>query len=354
MRTRRVWYGVLACVVAAALAVPGAAVAQMGGEVVIVTYGGVTADALREAYWKPFAAQTGIAVREESPPTIAKVRAMVDSGNPQWDIVEINLNWILSLRKAGDYLEKIPLGELPPNDVSALYPDAVNDYGIGAFYWAWALAYRTDVFPPNHRPHNWADFWNLQRFPGPRTLQDSPSSNLEFALLAAGKDPNHLYPLDVDLAFKKLDEIRSSIVKYWDTGALAPQLLANKEVFLGSVYSGRVKALQAQGIPVALEWNQALLDVDFWSIVKGARNYANAVKLIGFMMDPKRQAMFAELIPYGPVNQQAFKYISAAVNAELPSYPNNKKRMVRFNGEWWGPRLAELQERWQQWKLGGR
>lgn len=68
---------------------PGPAAAQKG-EVIIVTYGGSTADALREAYWKPFTAETGIVVREETPPTPAKVKAMVDSGNVVWDIVEMD------------------------------------------------------------------------------------------------------------------------------------------------------------------------------------------------------------------------------------------------------------------------
>lgn len=334
--------------------VPGQALAQKGGEVVIVTYGGSTADALREAYWKPFTAETGIVVKEETPPTPAKVKAMVESGNVVWDIVEMDLNWIISLQKAGNYLEKIPVSQLPQKYVAALDREAINDYGIGAFYWAWVLAYRTDVFKAGNRPKSWADFWDAKRFPGPRTLQDSPGSNMEFALLAAGKNPGGLYPIDADLAFKKLDEIRPSIKKFWDTGALAPQLLADKEVFLGSVYSGRIKHLQDQGVPVEIEWNQGLLNLDYWTVVKGARNAGNAVKLIGYMLDPARQAKFAKLIPYGPVNKEALPLIAPEVARQLPSFAENKKRMILYNSEWWGPRRDELNERWQQWKLKTR
>jgi len=329
----------------------GPALPQKGGEVVIVTYGGIAADALREAHWKPFTAETGIMVKEETPPTPAKVKAMVESGNVMWDIVEMDLNWIISLQKAGNYLEKIPVNQLPQKYVAALDREAIGEYGIGAFYWAWVLAYRTDVFKAGNRPKNWADFWDLKRFPGPRTLQDSPGSNMEFALLAAGKKPESLYPLDPDLAFKKLDEIRPGIKKYWDTGALAPQLLADKEVFLASVYSGRIKHLQDQGIPVEIEWNQGLLNLDYWTIVKGAKNFTNAIKLIGYMLDPARQAKFAKLIPYGPVNKEALPLISPEVARQLPSYAENKKRMILYNSEWWGPHREELNERWQQWKL---
>ena len=206
-------------------------------------------------------------------------------------------------------------------------------------------------WPGADHPKSWADFWDVKRFPGPRTLQDSPGSNMEFALLAAGKKSDGLYPLDPDQAFKKLDEIRPSIKKYWDTGALAPQLLADKEVFLGSVYSGRIKHLQDQGIPVEIEWNQGLLNLDYWTIVKGAKNFNNAIKLIGYMLDPARQAKFAKLIPYGPVNKEALPLISPEVARQLPSYAENKKRMILYNSEWWGPHREELNERWQQWKL---
>ena len=79
----------------------GRAPAQKGGEVVIVTYGGTAADALREAYWKPFTAETGIVVREETPPTPAKVKAMVESGNVVWDIVEMDLTGSSRCRRRG-------------------------------------------------------------------------------------------------------------------------------------------------------------------------------------------------------------------------------------------------------------
>src|SRR5207249_11909277 len=131
----------------------GPALAQKG-EVVIVTYGGTAADALREAHWKPFTAETGIVVREETPPTPAKVKAMVESGNVVWDIVEMDLNWIISLQKAGNYLEKIPVNQLPAKYVAALDRDAINDHGIGPFYSPWLLAYRTAASKAGDRPQS--------------------------------------------------------------------------------------------------------------------------------------------------------------------------------------------------------
>jgi putative spermidine/putrescine transport system substrate-binding protein len=51
----------------------------------------------------------------------------------------------------------------------------------------------------------------VRRFPGPRSLRNHPVDNLEFALLADGAAMDKLYPIDMDRAFRKLDEIRQHV-----------------------------------------------------------------------------------------------------------------------------------------------
>ena len=43
--------------------------------------------------------------------------------------------------------------------------------------------------------------------------------------MAAGVAPDKLYPLDVDRAFKKLEEIKPHITVWWTSGAQSAQLL---------------------------------------------------------------------------------------------------------------------------------
>ena len=94
------------------------------------------------------------------------------------------------------------------------------------------LGYRKDAFPGGKGPQNWVDFWDAKKFPGPRTLRDSPVDNLEFALMADGVAPDKLYPLDIDRAFKKLDAIKPHISVWWKTGAQSAQLLVDKEAIM--------------------------------------------------------------------------------------------------------------------------
>jgi putative spermidine/putrescine transport system substrate-binding protein len=175
--------------------------------------------------------------------------------------------------------------------------------------------------------------------------------DLEFALLADGVPKDKLYPIDLDRAFKSLDRVRPSIRKFWDTGALSAQMLADKEVVLGSIWNGRLQAIADKGAPVAIEWNEAALQVQFWGVMKGARNADNAQRFVDFACQPQIQAAHAGLIPYGPTNRQAFKHIKADAATRLPSSPEHKAKAFLHNARWWADNRSTVSERWSQWLL---
>jgi putative spermidine/putrescine transport system substrate-binding protein len=179
----------------------------------------------------------------------------------------------------------------------------------------------------------------------------SGAVDLEFALLADGVPRDKIYPIDVDRAFKALDRVRPGIRKFWDTGALSAQMLADKEVVLGSIWNGRLQAVADKGAPLAIEWNEAMLQTQYWAILKGAKNLENAQRFIEFACQPEIQASHARLIPYGPTNRQAFKSVPADVAARLPSSPEHKGKAFLQNGKWWADNRAMVSERWSQWLL---
>ena len=223
----------------------------------------------------------------------------------------------------------------------------------GDIYFSSVLGYNNQTFPTGKQPRNWAEFWDIKKFTGPRMLADIASGavDLEFALLADGVAKDKLYPIDVNRAFKALDRVRPSIRKFWDTGALSAQMLADKEVVLGSIWNGRLQAVADKGAPLAIEWNEAMLQTQYWAVLKGAKNAENAQRFIDFACQPENQAALAKLIPYGPSNRQAFKSIPADVAARLPSSPENRQKAFLQNGKWWADNRAMVSERWSQWLL---
>ena len=159
-------------------------------------------------------------------------------------------------------------------------PEAYRSpYSVAYEFYSSVLAYSQKKYPEGRTPNSWADFWDVKKFPGRRALRNHPIATLEAALMADGVAPDKLYPLDVDRAFKKLEEIKPHITVWWTSGAQSAQLLNDGEVDMVMAWNGRVSALAKEGAKVAFTYNQGILQSTSLCILKGAPNLATAVKL---------------------------------------------------------------------------
>ena len=315
------------------------------GEVRVCSYGGAFQAAQREAYFKPFEKLCGIKVIESEGPDVAKVKAMVDTGNIEYDIGEFDRGDVMNLEKKGDYWEKIDYKLFDLAHLSTLYryPNAVDMLPYSEI-----LAYRTDAFK-GAAPTDWQDFWDLKKFPGPRTMISGTGGlvpELEFAVMATGTPRNKVYPMNIDAAYASLAKVRPSVVKWWDSGALPAQMLNDKDVVMGSAWNGRVAAIQDTGAPVKIAWKDGLLKRDCWAIVKGSPNGENAEKFCAFITMPVQQARLSMLIPYGFVNTAAVKYIPPARLAELPTAPDIAKQLLFYDSAWWAANRDAVLAKW--------
>lgn len=110
------------------------------------------------------------------------MKAMVESGNIEWDVVDVEARDVYRGVKAG-LLEPLDYNIIDKKDI---IPEMVHPYGVGIEYWAGILAYSKKKFPAGNHPKSWADFWEIKRFPGKRTLYKTPYMTLEIALMAYG------------------------------------------------------------------------------------------------------------------------------------------------------------------------
>ena len=151
-------------------------------------------------------------------------------------------------------------------------PSSPTAIGIAQNILGTALCYRSDKYPSGG-PKSWADFWDVKKFPGARSLclNDSPRT-LIFALLADGVPRDQLYPLDIDRAFKKLDQIKPHIKVWWREGTQSQQLIRDGEVDMMSIWNARASELKQQGVPVEVVWNGAVRSTSTWGVLKGAPN----------------------------------------------------------------------------------
>jgi len=311
------------------------------------TWGGSYTAAQDAAYFKPFTAATGIEIKTVTPVSYARIKAQVQSGNYDFDLTSINSMLVLRAARA-QLVEPIDWtifkkGTLPDDAIVA------DGHGVAFAILGTNLCYRTDKFP-NGGPKSWADFWDVQKFPGPRSLcmSDSPRTCI-FALIADGVPMDKLYPLDFDRAFKKLDQIKPHIKVWWREGNQSQQLLRDGEVDMMSIWNARGSELKQQGVPVEVVWNGAVRSPSTWCVLKGTPNRKLAWEFIQFVSAAKPQAEFNTRLYYGPTNPGAYALIPKDIAVQLPTWRANETISVKENDTWEVDRIAKLEERFTQW-----
>jgi putative spermidine/putrescine transport system substrate-binding protein len=344
--------GTLALGLAAAVAADPAEALKGSGQVIVSTWGGGYTDAQVEALFDPFQAASGVSVVTTGSPDVAKMKLMEDSGSVEWDIVDAEAQMMY---------KAIEEGLLQPIDYDLIYsvvpkadliPDNLKEYGFPSISFGWVLSWNPKAFP-NGAPHSWADFWDTEKFPGRRALYAQPKPLLEFALLADGVPMDQLYPLDVDRAFKKLDEIRPHIDVWYEDLGQADTLLQNGEVDMILTSNGRAYSAKQSGASVDFTFNEGAWEQGYWVVMKNAPNPENAMKLIAWTALPQGEADFAAKYAYGGPNLQSYAMMPPEVAAGLPTTPENLTNQVTVDGKWWADNLDAVNRRWLEWYTGG-
>jgi putative spermidine/putrescine transport system substrate-binding protein len=312
--------------------------------VVVNTWGGSWTAAEEAAYFKPFTEKTGIQVKTVAPVSFAKLKAQVQTKNYEWDVSVINAMELRQGELEG-LLEPIDWGLV---NRANLWPNAVYTQGIGAVALATALTYRKDKFPGGG-PKSWADFWDVKRFPGPRSLYNRPYTAMAFALLADGVPMDKLFPMDMDRAFKKLNEIKPHVKVWWTQASQSQQLIRDGEVVMLPMWNARATELADQGVPVELVWNQAESYATYWLVAKGSPRAKNAWRFIDSAVQSRPQAEFCKRMAYGPLNPKAFELIPAEQARRMPTYPEHAKVGFVPDPGWLAPNLPTVRERFSQW-----
>ncbi|MFQ3459531.1 ABC transporter substrate-binding protein [Bradyrhizobium sp. UFLA01-814] len=340
----------------------GRALAQSSAELRVLVYGGDAGKAVIEAFVKPFQAETGIKVTPiTDQASLAQIELMVTTKNVAVDVAGLGQATAFSAAAKG-YLEEIDYSIYNKGELSGIADFAKQPFGVASMIYSYIMVYNLEKFPPDKpRPTSWAEFWDVKKFPGRRTLisgQLGSEGPWEEALLADGVAAGALYPMDIDRIFASLDKIKPHIRKWWTNGSMIQQMMHDKEVDLANSYDGRANLLIEQGAPLQINRKQAKLNWDYWAIPKGSPNAKNAQKFIEFATRADRQAAFAQLIPYGPSNLRAYKLISEERGRKLASYPDYMASSVPLNMRWYGqvgsdgvPNVERLRERWNEWIL---
>jgi putative spermidine/putrescine transport system substrate-binding protein len=332
------------------LVLSGAASSAMTGfsaragsrQLVVANFGGAMAAAKEQAIYRPFTRETGIEIISVPGPSLAKIKLQVESGNVQWDVVDLLPMWLPTATRQG-LLEPIDTGLV---DRRGCIPQAFNHFAIGGSIYASGIGFAT------HREGvatigDWAQFWDVKRIPGRRALLRRIPDTLEIALLADGVPARNVYPCDVDRAFRALDRIKPAISHWIAQTEQSTSLIQQDEVDFTHTYSTRVKNMQEAGANIGYSFRQNLLGVIWTGVVKNSSNRKAAFELCKYIADPQRQVALSNLSGDAPTYVDAVPLVSASTRKWLPnlSDPDN----LFANPAWWDQRLESLTLRFQEW-----
>lgn len=340
-------------------------------DLTIVSWGGAYTASQEKAYHDPYMKMNpgvNIINDDSAAEGLAKLRAQVESGNVTWDLVDMVASAAITACDEGlameidpdEWLAPAPDGTPASKDFFAgtLTPGGTNCF-IPQIVYSTTFGYRTDML--DNKPTSIADVFDLEKFPGKRSLEKNVANgNLEWALIADGVPADKVYevlstPEGVDRAFAKLDTIKDHVV-WWTKGAQPPQLLADGEVVMASAYNGRLfSAIAEKNQPIAMMWDYQVFDLDGWVVPVGTKNLDAVKKYLHFATDTQRLADQAKYISYGPARYSSAplvgKHADLGIDMKphMPTDPANAKTSLNLDYVWWADHREELDERFNAW-----
>ena len=342
-----------------ALTVP-ALVSAQSQPLVVANFGGANGKAQEVAFLRPFTQASKVPAKGvEYDGDLGPVRKMVQTRKVEWDVVEVESSELTTGCKEGLF-EPFDKSKVP--HTSMLLAGSVQECGVGAFVWSTVMAYNSATLKT--APRNWADFWDVKKFPGKRAMRKGARYNLEFALMADGVHRRDVYKVlgteaGLQRALGKLQQLKPHLV-WWESGSQPPKMLAADEVVMSTAYNGRISAAVADGATLSTVWTDAIYDIDYWAIVKGSPRAEQARAFVNFATTDAAQLAFSREIAYGPTHYNAIlqydngrkRVIDDAhlidlsmAPSDLPSAPGNLRRSLGFNPTFWVGNGAQLEKR---------
>ena len=320
-----------------------------GESIVIVGPGGAYQAAMRQAYFIPLGERFGIEVVEDSPnKTPAQWVTAAETGSIGWDVSAHGVADAVALIKT-DTLEELDLSVVDIRDLLDPIRNLSPYMGGGEVTWSIVLAYNTEVYPGDSGPKTWADFFDVEKFPGRRGLRNAVAWGGHIQIARLAREPELLNSpegkeaantpsreqIEEDFAWFAdwVDDEDSDIV-YWSSGSDCPQMLIAGEVDMCSAWNGRIfDAVEGEGAPLGICWECGhIINISGWDMVNGMKElhperYELGNLVIAWVTFAEINVQMSKYISYGPVNRKAIPLLDDPafddVRDELPTSAAN-------------------------------
>lgn len=324
----------------------------------VVSWGGSYGAAQKKHVIDPYQKDTGVKILfEDYSGGVAEIKAQVESGNIQWDVVDFE---VIDLERACSegLLETLDHSVLPAGiDGTAAADDFIpealaSECAVGNIVWSVVFAYNEGTIGGT-KAESIGDFFDLAKIPGKRAMRKRPQVNMEWALLADGVAPAEVYevlstPEGQQRAFDKLDTIKKDIV-WFDSWSQAPQLLNDGGAVLVQSANGRFyDSIVREKKPFTIVWDGHVYDLDAWAIVKGSSKKEQALKFIAYATGSTPLAGMPD-VAYGPTRKSSMPLADQNATPHLPTAHLDKG--IQAGSEFWADYGESLGEKFNEWLL---
>ena len=347
--------------------------------VVAVSWGGAYTESQKLGYGDPTAKKLGITIDwVDYSGGLSEIKAQKEAGKITWDIIDVFAFDTINGCDEGIFVEfdfdkdfpAAPDGTPASEDFFAPMP---SKCAVGNILYSWNYAYNKNNIKGT--PKTIKDFFNTKKFPGKRAIYKSALTNLEIALAADGIKPGKggakIYEaLETEKGVQRaMDKIKALCTDpqggcvFWSAGAQPPELLMSGEVVMATGWNGRFfNAIVGEGAPQVQVWDGQGLDYEYFALVKGGPNEADAKKALAMMTNTEMLAGSAKYIAYAPYRKSSLDVIKAGepwykdgkteMMPQMPTAPANTKNYFLVDPFFWADNGTELGEKWEAMKAG--
>ena len=324
-----------------------AAAPAQSRDLMVVGFGGGFQDNARKHLFQGYSRAAGVVVKDDVyNGEMARIAAQVKARDVTWDVVMVEAPELVRGCEDGSF-EKLDWSVI---DRTKFVPGGAVACGAGAVGWGVSLFY--DQKRIAQGPTTYAQLWDTAKFPGKRSFRFTPKTTLEIALMADGVPFHEVYTLlatraGQDRAFASLDRIKGDIV-WWRSGAQPLQFVASGEVAYAVGFTGRTARAAAEGAAYPLLWSTLLYSFDYWAVVKGSPNAAEAMKMIQYMTEPGPLLALAQDWAVSPATKVVAD--DPGVRARNPGMvSNHAEDGLSINTEFWVEHGDDLEKRFNAW-----
>lgn len=318
-------------------------------------WGGVVSDALRKYAFEPYTAKTGIKVVDATFGDEQEVFVKAKTAQPgEYNLV--HSSGVTFYKKWVDSGMSAVINESNIPNLALVMPALMEPYrkltpdGLGAApydYGTTGIAYRTDHISKEDAEAQGANLLMNPELKGKIGGWNNWQTRAWYGALQTGQNPNDIQ--DIDAVWEKAREHRGLVLKYWESGAELMDLLAKDEIWATEAWSGRVAALQQQGVPVGFfDPKDGMAWMEHMQVLKGSPIEA-CEELINFMLEPETAIAVAEGQNYPPSLDPSKVEMTEKVKA-LPAFDGTGKlaNLVFEDPDFWTSHEAEWTKAWNR------